>query len=384
MPNIFSKWSSKSLCAGKLLSPKPVSGNYLECLTKDLEEAELVRFVVAYVSLKGLKAIGLKNIARVLEHPQSFGVASLVCFTGYKPLMTLNQLLVESHQDDEPRLKYFIDPKGKAKDEPHLTLLHEKVVYIKLDQSRAVIYLGSHNWSAPALGGRPTTTHRNAEISLRIEVPFVDSDLEGKDHSLAAEVNRHMKHCWNYKTCRTVTVANKEVFKDWRSNNCDKQQKLEPLSENIAILAVNTSSAPDWNTLENVGLYFRSLVKPEEGEFLWTAQNDARLFVLVWSCIDDLKSRKFPILLIGSTTMKNASKRSSRIGTDTADVGEFKAALSDNQQKDEHAQGNPIPPLLQSKITDRRSLNTLISHVSPITEAPSRKTKGVNLSIAST
>ena len=174
------------------------------------------------------------------------------------------------------------------------------------------------------------------------------------------------------------------MFKDWRSNNCDKQQKLEPLSENIAILAVNTSSAPDWNTLENVGLYFRSLVEPEEGEFLWTAQNDARLFVLVWSCIDDLKSRKFPILLIGSTTMKNASKRSSRIGTDTADVGEFKAALSDNQQKDEHAQGNPIPPLLQSKITDRRSLNTLISHVSPITEAPSRKTKGVNLSIAST
>ena len=62
MPNTLSKWFSKHPCAGKLLSPEPLSENYLECLTQDLKEAKLVRFVVAYVSEKGLEAIGLKNI----------------------------------------------------------------------------------------------------------------------------------------------------------------------------------------------------------------------------------------------------------------------------------------------------------------------------------
>tara|TARA_Y100000588_G_scaffold308561_1_gene333157 strand:- start:288 stop:452 length:165 start_codon:yes stop_codon:yes gene_type:complete len=54
MLNTFNKWFSEHPRAGQLLSPEPVSENYLERLTQDLKEAKLVRFVVAYVSEKGL------------------------------------------------------------------------------------------------------------------------------------------------------------------------------------------------------------------------------------------------------------------------------------------------------------------------------------------
>ena len=61
------------------LSAKTVSDDYLAALRADLEQADILRFVVAYVADSGTRAIGLKLLAGALQHHASLGVASLSC-----------------------------------------------------------------------------------------------------------------------------------------------------------------------------------------------------------------------------------------------------------------------------------------------------------------
>lgn len=89
----------------ELLSAEPVSNDLLDRLRADLQRADILRFVVAYISTEGLNAIGIGNLLRPLRDPRSFGVSSLACNCGYEPLLTLNNDL-----GIDGRLKYFMEP----------------------------------------------------------------------------------------------------------------------------------------------------------------------------------------------------------------------------------------------------------------------------------
>src|SRR2546428_767851 len=147
----------------KLLSEELATTEYTALLKQDLERATVLRFLVAYVSWEGLNLIGRDRLTGALRGPHSFGVASLSCACGYKPLLRLQQGLQAA---SGLRLKYFMDPLVRDPESPaDLALFHSKLVYLFLErEAKSVVYIGSHNWSRRALGpGRP----RSAEASLR-------------------------------------------------------------------------------------------------------------------------------------------------------------------------------------------------------------------------
>ena len=153
------------------LSKELIASEYPDRLRRDLERATLCRFLVAYVSQAGLDTLGTNALLHALRDPRSFGVASLSCSCGYEPLLGLQGKLADS------RLKYFMDPIVKPPDDPDITLFHSKLVYLVFEAERkAVVYIGSHNWTSPALG---PVGPRNAEASLRFKLDFVPEHLDG-------------------------------------------------------------------------------------------------------------------------------------------------------------------------------------------------------------
>ena len=148
----------------ELLSEHPVSGEYLSRLQQDLEMAESVRFAVGYVTKRGLQAIGVERLARVLQHPDSFGVSSLTCEIGFSPLYAL-----QAHAQVGDRLRYLMGAQDMRVLREELSgpaLMHSKLVRIVRRDGIVVVYLGSHNWSGRALGTQDLP--RNAEISMRL------------------------------------------------------------------------------------------------------------------------------------------------------------------------------------------------------------------------
>ena len=97
----------------RLLSQELASGEYLRLLKQDLDQASVCRFLIAYVSPKGVAAIGQHRLHQALQDPRSFGVRSLACKCGYAPFVDLQSAL----GDANVRLKYFMDPKVTGTDE---------------------------------------------------------------------------------------------------------------------------------------------------------------------------------------------------------------------------------------------------------------------------
>jgi hypothetical protein len=110
-------------------SEQLVSSDYCGSLRNDLQQADVCRFLIAYISDEGLKSIGRTDLIRVLRHDDSFGIGSLSCACGYEPLLNLQRDLRIS----DVRLKYFMDPMVKGSDEPEgIVLFHSKLVYLRL------------------------------------------------------------------------------------------------------------------------------------------------------------------------------------------------------------------------------------------------------------
>src|SRR5262249_6084442 len=103
------------------LSSQLVADAYRQRLVQDLERAAVCRFLVAFVSSRGIDALGTERLARALRDPRSFGVASLSCLFGYEPLLDLQTLL------REPRLKYFMDPIVTSDESQEIVLFHSKL-----------------------------------------------------------------------------------------------------------------------------------------------------------------------------------------------------------------------------------------------------------------
>ena len=134
-----------------LLSKELVSREYLHHLQRDLAQADVCRFLIAYVSTTGLNSIGLGRMTEVLQGEHSFGIASMTCRFGQELLLNLQRNL---GYGAPCRLNYFMEPHLKERGEPVETnLFHSKLIYLRLpSQNKSVIYVGSHNWTKHALG----------------------------------------------------------------------------------------------------------------------------------------------------------------------------------------------------------------------------------------
>ena len=188
---------------------------------------------------------------------RSFGVSSLTCACGYKPLLKLQRDVGES----AARLKYFMDPLVKDTDEPDgIALFHSKLVYLRLPrENKSVVYIGSHNCSGRALGpGRP----RNVEASLRFELDYAPEHIAGSDASLASQVNRHLLAAYDKPACLAATAANEPTFEQWFDFGC-RNAPTSPLAQITIILAVRkagTVATPtDWSNLTSQGIYMQAL-----------------------------------------------------------------------------------------------------------------------------
>lgn len=255
-----------------LLSSELIAEEYCRQLQRDLELARVCRFLVAYVSDEGLQRIGKSILSRALRDSRSFGVASLSCSCGFEPLTDFQAAL-----GNDVRLKYFLDPivrDGDAAGE--ITLFHSKIVFLWLEKAqKSVIYLGSHNWTARALGpNRP----RNVEASLRIEAPFSAGDLLGQGSSVAAGVNRHLLDAWNAPPCLPATSGNIPVFHDWYLKGCGRARG-GALEQVTILLAVRTSSEPaDWQSLEGKGIFSKSMTKKKAASSGMAGKNSSSWF----------------------------------------------------------------------------------------------------------
>jgi hypothetical protein len=278
----------------EFLSAKTVSDDYLRALRADLEQADILRFVVAYVADSGTRAIGLKLLAGALQDPASLGVASLSCACGFEALLKLQNLV----GTEKPRLKYFVDT-GVQKDDPReLTLMHSKLIYIVRRDGRAVVYVGSHNWSARALGGGAAGP-RNTEASVRMEFEYDPMQLEGAGSDLGSEVNRHILDSYNAGACLPASEVNREIFENWQTVRCEQSETLD-LERHTVILAIGTD--PDMSTADywlqraqtNAGILY---LPGNDDEARLVREEPDRVLIMVWPSRADFEQSKPPVLL---------------------------------------------------------------------------------------
>lgn len=350
----------------KLISKELVSLEYRQQLQQDLARAKVCRFLVAYVSLEGLDSIGRHLLTRALRDPRSFGVASLSCSCGYEALLKLQRDL------PEPHLKYFMDPIVNEPTEPDdIALFHSKLLYLTLEQdNKAVIYIGSHNWTRRALGPRGP---RNAEASLRFEVPLNPDDLAGSGPGLASQVNRHLLDAWQMPLCLPAQEANRPTFEEWYAKGC-RRTISSPLQDTTIVLSVRRSTTPapsanDWLQLEGRGIYLQALDE-QDGQTVWRC-ND-RLLVLVWPSAGALQAAGQPIILQCRVTTYNACPGCGMDSTNQSDnpVKGFQAVIFDATQLASMQGGSraPRPPV---RIWSGRDVHVFdFEFPTPSTESP--------------
>ncbi len=313
----------------QLLSPIPTATEYLEHLRRDLENARILRFVVAYVSESGITSIGDELLVSALQQPESFGLASLSCACGFAPLVGL-QAKLEQEQD---KLRYFVDPVVLGSgDDPELAMVHSKMVYIVRPDNRAVIYIGSHNWSGRALG---PDSPRNAEASIRVEFDYDPAQLTGAGTDLPSEINRHLLDCFNLGASLPVRKDNIPIFADWFRARCERDKPL-PLDEYavvVGVCATDSTSTYDhlWEAMLTPGasIYLPCRLE-DEGQIL--RQRQDRVLLMAWTSTEALESSKEPVLLFCKVTRQVAGRESTFGGTSEGDIENFDLVLHDPPQ----------------------------------------------------
>ena len=328
---------------GKFLGMELVADDYANMLADDLENAIILRFCVAYVSIPGLNRIGPERLAKALSKDGSFGVASLSCSTGYRPLLSLQ------NASGTLPLKYFMDPlikRNKHSGEPEdIALMHSKLVYMKTLSDdptksgyRSIVYLGSHNWTSRALGGCGI---RNGEASYRFEQPFDDSHLSLVRNNFFGEVNAHLNAAYNCRACLDVDAKHEPVFEQWYSRGCEKSK--ESTKDRVIRLSAILKNEDDvvdydWNSLKSAGIYLQSLVE-REGRKIWDHRT-LTIVVQLWRSVDSVAKAEQPLILICKETTGNASPDSTIKGNNVAEevLDGFAAVLFDtnNANDSEH------------------------------------------------
>lgn len=297
----------------QFISEDLVSREYVDRLQADLRDCLMCRFLVAYISDAGINAIGRRLLVDALGKAGSFGVGSLSCSCGFEPLLGLQ----ESIGGGRAKLKYFMDPIVRNRNEPSLALLHSKLVYLAIpSQNKSVVYSGSHNWTGPALSG---TGKVNAEASFRIEFPYKQEHALGRGNSIPAQVNRHLLEAKDLAACRDATEANRATFEQWYDKGC-RTNPTPKTDDTFIILAVlkNASRASQrmFSDLADKGIYLRT---DNSGKAMYLAEH-RRLIVMLWCSESDLEAGNQPILI--------RCRRSSDVPDVSADVKSTNTAPS--------------------------------------------------------
>ncbi|WP_153556671.1 phospholipase D-like domain-containing protein [Roseimaritima sediminicola] len=325
-----------------------IDDEYVRALRADIELADICRFLVAYISDNGLNRIGRLGLLRMLHHENSFGVGSMSCSCGFEPLLQLQGEL----PSDCLRLKYFMDPAVRGTDEPdQLVLMHSKLIYLRTNsngEQKSVVYLGSHNWSARALGG---SGPRSAEASYRFEFPFKEEHLAGTGSDTASKVNKHLLRAFHHPCCLPATNDNHQTFEEWTQSVC-KPRPQSILDEVLLILAVRSDSENmrlPLSSLQGGGVYLQSL-EEEEGSAVWDSPDQT--LVLVWETPSALANGDQPTILLCNRNTRNAGPTSDRRGTNQANnpIAGFKAVLFDRNQIERQESGRiPARSLLSGR-----------------------------------
>ena len=295
----------------RLLSKELVSSEYRSQLREDLSRVRILRFLVAYVSTKGVDSLDRGLLVRALIDRQSFGIASLSCSCGHEPLLDLQRSLGKAVG---VRLKYFMDPLVSDSDGPRdLTLFHSKLIYLLLpEEQKSVIYIGSHNWTERAIGPYGP---RNAEASVRLEFEFSEEHLEGVGQSIPSQVNRHLLDAYEMPLCLPATSDNEPRFIEWNEKGCKRSPA--PMDQITVLLAVlkpggDSQNSAQWQRLADHGIYMQALDEAE-GKILW--RTTGLVFVLVWESDAALNVAAQPYILVCRITTKNAGRSSELRGT---------------------------------------------------------------------
>ncbi|MCB9683435.1 MAG: hypothetical protein H6735_00175 [Alphaproteobacteria bacterium] len=307
----------------------------------------MLRFVMAYISTPGLDAIGADLLVAALRKEHSLGVASLACACGFEPLIALEGQVGR----DPANLKYFLDPGIADPDsaDPNLSMLHSKLVYVVRADGKAVVYLGSHNWSSRALGGSGST--RNAEASFRIEVDFVEDHLSGVGTGLGANVNRHILACYRLGACLPARNSNRPIFEDWFRVRCKRPTDLDldgyAVVVGIAGDSVPGAANPDFwakEARQGASIYLQCH-EEEEGQVVRKRQE--RVLAMVWAGPDAFAKALPPVLLFCKVTRQAAGQESTYEGTSQGDIANFRFVLWDPQQDGARGAGRTPGPRLR-------------------------------------
>ncbi|MDA7918267.1 hypothetical protein N9B20_01260 [Mariniblastus sp.] len=276
----------------EFLSEHLAGPEYTKRLREDIANCSKLRFLVAYVSKDGVEQLGFSNLIEALDKEGSFGVSSLACVLPCMALLNLQKALGAN-----VRLKYFLEPSfkpnGNTYSEPRLSLLHSKLVYLKLpENNKSVVYIGSHNWTKRALGmGGP----KNAEASIRIEIDFHPDHELGEGDSIAAQVNRHLRSAFDLPACFEATAKNRTIFSQWRQAACEKIPHRETEDTFIIVAVLNDNELPttyQFNQLKDQGIYLRT---DNSGRALYEAKH-RNVILMLWRSEKAIAEGKQPIL----------------------------------------------------------------------------------------
>ncbi len=276
----------------EFLSEHLAGFEYTKRLREDIANCSQLRFLVAYVSKAGVEQLGSSKLIEALDQEGSFGVSSLACVLPCMALLNLQKALGAN-----VRLKYFLEPTFKpnrnTSSEPPLSLLHSKLVYLKLpENNKSVVYIGSHNWTKRALGmGGP----KNAEASIRIEIDFHPDHELGEGDSIAAQVNRHLRSAFDLPACLEATAKNRTIFSQWRQSACEKIPHRETEDTFIIVAVLNDNEFPQTyrsNQLKDQGIYLRT---DNSGRALYEAKH-RNVILMLWRSEKAIAEGEQPIL----------------------------------------------------------------------------------------
>jgi hypothetical protein len=316
-----------------VLSPEPVANDFLDRLSRDLDDADVCRFAVAFITDEALSRLGRDRLTRALRHPASCGVSSLSCTTGFKPLLRLQRQIGIKL----PRLKYFMEPMAvSSSDAESMLLMHSKIVYLAQERKgRSITYVGSHNWSGRALGpGGP----RNAEMSFRFEEPFESGHLAGQSSAISGLANKHIMACYNLPVCLPATDDNRPCFEQWVEKVCRKARQT-PLEGVSVVLAVKEDKDEiDWPSLADQSAYLQ-IFDERDGQQIPSI--NTTLLVLVWNSEDSLRRRQLPTILICRPSTTNALRDSAVGGSNQAvnPIAGFRVVIWDHKQRNAVREG---------------------------------------------
>jgi hypothetical protein len=282
--------------------------DYLRQLHKDIEECELLRFCIAFISPNGIEVIGMEKIAEALKNEGSFGLTSLACIFSHEHLIELQDLA--GGQETE-KLKVFFNLAKIPKDEPLLSLLHSKIIYLVLPTEnekykKSIVYIGSHNWTQYALCGK------NEEASIRFEFDYEPSHVTGEGTSIPAEINHHLLIAKGLISPMPAFERNKPFFEDWRRKKCGRggtgggnggengDDGSTRMEEIILLIAVgdDTFTESSLPKLKTNPLYLQVYSNyQEEGKLFHSIEQP--VWILAWANQDSLHNGNPPMLFTG-------------------------------------------------------------------------------------